>query len=86
MQAATVNLDAEQLLETNVAQVHLSAEVREKRELAVLIRRFEDDGAMAKSIDQPVGERLLQHTVDIKQPNAPRAFSSFDHQLNCARI
>nr|WP_245287427.1 hypothetical protein [Bradyrhizobium elkanii] len=81
MQAAAINLDAQQFLEPNVGDPHLAAEMVDQRELTRLVRGFEGDALQAELGGETIRKRTIENAVIIEEPNAPCRFSALDDDL-----
>src|SRR5579883_3613611 len=67
MQAAAVNLDPQDFLESDIGQFHLAAEVIEQRELTGFVGRLEGDGAKAEGLREAIGEGAIELARGVKQ-------------------
>ena len=86
VQAPSIDLDTKQFLDPDIAQVDFRTEMVQQRKLAGLVRRFENRFFHPESLDKPFGEFRLKPALFIKKPDILRAFSSFHHDSQRARI
>src|SRR5262245_38989311 len=86
VQAAPVDFNAQQFLQTDVTEMNVSSKVIQQRKLARLVRGFEHDGLEAESRDKPVCVCGIQVSILIEQSDSPRAFPGFDDELHRAGV
>src|SRR5262249_39358471 len=86
VQAAPVDFNAEQFLQTNVTEMDVSAKVIQQGKLAWLVGRFEDNGLKSERRNKPVCVCRIQVAILMEQPDSPRAFPGFDDELQGAGV
>src|SRR5262249_45447071 len=86
MQAASVDFNAEQFLQTDIAEMNLPAEMIQQGKLAWLGRGFEHDPVEPERLDKPFGIGRIQVSILIEESDTHRAFASFDDELDRPRI
>src|SRR5260370_27687378 len=82
MQAAAVNLDAQNFFQANVAEMNFPAEVVEECKLARFVRGFEDHRLAAKGFCEPICVRGVKISLIIHEPDSPGAFPRFPHTFH----
>src|SRR5437762_14310271 len=70
MQAAAIDLDAQQFLKPNVGDPHIAAEMVDQRELARLVRGFEGHARQAELGSKTIRKRAIEDAVIVEEPNA----------------
>jgi hypothetical protein len=58
----------------------------QEHELTWLVGSFEHDRAETKRFRKEIGVSGVEHSLAVKEPDASRAFSGLDYQLNSPRI
>src|SRR5262245_60660419 len=86
MQAASVDLNAKQFLQTDIAEMNFPAEMIQQRKLACLGRSFEHHGAEPERFDKPFCISRIQVPILIEQPDPHCAFASLDDELDCTCV
>src|SRR5579863_6599894 len=86
MQSASINFNSQQFFQPDVAELDITTEVLEHRELARLVRRLEDDHIKPEGTSKTVCEVRIESAALIKQAHAFRAFPCLYDQLQCPRI
>src|SRR5439155_1099305 len=86
MQAAPVNLNAEQLLEADIAEVDRVAEVAQEVELRALVGRLEDRPFHAECVREGFRGIEVQPTGIVEQPDRLRALARLDTVLTGAGV
>jgi len=86
MQTSSVDLDAKQLFQSDIAEMYVPSKMIQKGELTCLVRGFEHYRLEPENINKPVCVVRIQISILIKESNSFCAFSGFDNELNRARI
>ena len=86
MQAAPVDFNAEQFLQTNIAETDVPAKMVQQGKLTWLVRRLERDGLEPERTDKPVRVRGVQVSMLIKESDSLCAFPRLDDDLVCTRV
>src|SRR5438067_1658964 len=86
MQAAPVNLNAEQLLEADIAEVDRVAEVAQEVELRALVGRLEDRPFHAECVREGFRGIEVQPAGIVEQPDRLRALARLDNDLTGAGV
>jgi len=86
VQAASVDFDAEQLLQTDITEMDVPSKVIQQGKLARLVRGFEDDRIEPERLDKPICKCGIQVSILVEQSDSLRAFSCFDDELDGTRV
>jgi hypothetical protein len=81
MQAASVDLDAQQLLEPNIGKLNVPAKMIEESELTRFVGRLERGRTKPKSLNEALGECPVEISVSVEHAYSPYAYPvvSADH-------
>jgi len=86
MQAASIDLDAQQLLEPDIGETHIATEVIDQRELAKLVRSFEGHSVQAERCGNTIRQGAVEITIVIEEADASGRFPRLDDELDGAGI
>src|SRR3989442_75687 len=81
MEATPVDLDAQQLFQAHVAQVHRIAEMREQVELALLVGCFKDRAVHAERPGECLGGGEVEPSILVEEAYLLTALARLDNDL-----
>src|SRR5262245_56531183 len=82
VQATSVDFNAKQLFQPDVAEMDVSSEVIQKSKLAWLVRSFKRHCVETEYVYKPVCVVRIQVSILIKESDSLCAFSGFDNELD----
>ena len=86
MEAAAVDFYAQNFLQPDITEVHLSTEVVQEGKLAGLVGSFEHYRVQAKRFSKTIGESGIEISCFAEQSHALSALSCFHDQLEGTSI
>ena len=86
VQAAPVDFNAEQFLQTDIAEMDVPSKMIQQGKLAWLVRGFEHDGVEPERMDKPVCVCRIQVSILIEESDSLCALPRFDDELDRTRI
>src|SRR6266851_1296634 len=86
MEASSVNLDSQELLQSHIRQTHFAAKMVEQCKLTRFVRRLEDHVPEAERLGKAFSEVRVESSLTIEQTDANSRFAGLDDYLKRPRI
>src|SRR5207248_2150480 len=86
MQTTAENLNAQQLLQAHITQLHWRAKMLQHSKLAWFIGGLEHRHIQPKGIGEAIHKSPIQNTFVVERPHTTRTLACLDNQLHSASI
>src|ERR1051326_6460741 len=86
MQATSIDLDPQQLLQPDIGQADLAAEVIDQRKLTGFVRSLERHPVEAERDGEAIGKGSVEVALVVEEADALCGFARLDHDLDRASV